>query len=68
MKEAFGIAATNTNRRRDKEIKKKQDRNLLKLVVDCWLETLMKEKGLEKQQHLGVRKCIRLLQRKMKMV
>ena len=42
MKEAFGIAAANTKRRRDMGKRKrdqKQDFNLLRWVVEFWLET-----------------------------
>ena len=42
MEEAFGIAAANTKRRRDMGKRKrdrKQDFNLLRWVVEFWLET-----------------------------
>ena len=71
MKEVFGIAAANTKWRRDMDKKnkwiKKQDCNHLRLVVECWLETLMKKEGLVKE-HFGNRKCIKSLKRKIKMV
>ena len=40
----------------------------LKWVVEYWLETLMKEKGLVKQESFRSRKCIKSLKRKMKMI
>ena len=40
----------------------------LKSVIEYWLETLMKEKDLVKQESFGNRKCIKSLKRKIKMI
>ena len=68
MKEAFGIAAANTKRRRDQKRDQKANYNLLKWVVECWLQTLTKKEGLVKQEYFGNRKCIKSLKRKMEIV
>ena len=66
MKEAF----TNTKWRRDMGKRKRERARLQHLDVgaECWLETLMKEEDLLKQEHFGKRNYIKFLKRKMKMV